>query len=81
MNRHVLLTRDPNSNRTVGARFYIDAGSDITLSPGETVDARLVVGLVKQKKFNMSVEMYGVPGEPIVPANAVTVWTGKPRTR
>ena len=81
MNRHVLLTRDPKSNWTEGARFYVDAGSDNTLSPGESVDARLVIGLVKQKKFFMSVEIYGVPGEPVIPANAVTVWTGKPRVR
>ena len=81
MNRHVLLTRDPKSNWTDGARFYVDAGSDHALSPGESVDARLVVGLFKQKKFFMSVEIYGVPGEPVIPANAVTVWTGKPRVR
>ncbi len=81
MNRHVLLTRDPKSRWTEGARLNIDAGSDDTLSPGETVDARLVVGLVNPKKFFLSVEIYGVPGEPIIPANAVTVWTGKPKTR
>lgn len=81
MNRHILLTRNPKSNWTEGARFYIDAGSDNTLSPGETVDAQLVVGLAKPKKFHLSVEIYGVPGEPITPANAVTIWTGKPRTR
>jgi hypothetical protein len=81
MNRHVLLTRDPKSKWTEGARFYIDAGSDNTLSPGETVDAQLVVGLAKPKKFRLAVEIYGVPQEPVVPANAVLVWTGKPRTR
>ena len=81
MNRHVLLTRDPKSKWTEGARFYIDAGSDNTLSPGETVDARLVVGLFKPKKFYLSMGIYGVPSEPIVPASAVLVWTGKPRTR
>ena len=81
MNRHVLLTRDPKSKSAVGARFYVDAGSDNTLSPGETVDARLVVGLLKQKKFFMSVEIYGVPNEPIIPANAAVVWSGKPKTR
>jgi hypothetical protein len=59
----------------------VDAGSDNTLSPGETVDARLVVGLLAAKKFFLSVEMYGVPGEPIIPASAVNVWSGKPRTR
>ena len=81
MNRQVLLTRDPKSRWTVGARNYIDAGSDNTLSPGETVDARLVVGLLKQKKFFLSVEMYGVPTAPVGPANPVFIWTGKPKTK
>ena len=81
MSRHVLLTREPKSRWTEGARLNVDAGSDNTLSPGETVDARLVVGLVNPKKFFLSVEMFGVPGEPIVPSSAVNVWTGKPKTR
>ena len=81
LTRNVLLTREPKSNWTEGARLNVDAGSDNTLSPGETVDARLVVGLLAPKKFFLSVEMYGVPGEPIIPASAVNVWSGKPRTR
>ncbi len=81
MNRHVVLTRAPKSRFSEGARMNIDAGDDNTLSPGETVDARLVVGLVKTKKFYLSVDIYGVPSEPIVPASFVTVWTGKPRNR
>jgi len=81
MNRHVLLTRDPKSRWSEGARLNINAGDDNTLSPGETADARLVVGLVSPKKFYMSAEIYGVPGQPIVPSNAVTIWTGKPRPR
>jgi hypothetical protein len=81
LTRNVLLTHEPKSNWTEGARLNVDAGSDNTLSPGETVDARLVVGLLAAKKFFLSVEMYGVPGEPIIPASAVNVWSGKPRTR
>lgn len=81
INRNVILTRDPKSKWTEGARLNVDAGSDNTLSPGETVDARLVVGLVNPKKFFLSVGIFGVPGEPMTPANAVTVWTGKPKTR
>jgi carboxypeptidase T len=81
LTRNVLLTHEPKSNWTEGARLNVDAGSDNTLSPGETVDARLVVGLLAPKKFFLSVEMYGVPGEPIIPASAVNVWSGKPRTR
>jgi urease beta subunit len=81
MNRHVLLTRNPKSKWSEGACLNIDAGDDNTLSPGETADARLVVGLVSPKKFYLSVDVYGVPGEQIIPSSAVTVWTGKPRTR
>jgi carboxypeptidase T len=81
MNRHVVLTRDPKSKWTEGARLNLDAGSDNTLSPGETAEARLVVGLVKPKKFFLSVEVYGVPREPVIPASAITVWTGKPKTK
>ena len=80
MNRHVLLTRDPKSNWTAGARLDIDAGDNI-LSPGETASARLVVGLVNAKKFFLSVDVYGVPDQPVVPASAVDVWSGKPRNQ
>jgi hypothetical protein len=81
MNRHVMLTRDPKSRWTEGARFYIDAGSDNTLSPGETANARLAIGLINGKKFFLSVNVYGVPDQPIVPASAADIWSGKPRTR
>ncbi|MEK6406167.1 MAG: M14 family metallopeptidase [Acidobacteriota bacterium] len=82
LTRHVLLTRDPKSRWTEGARQTIDAGADNALSPGETVDARLVIGLVNAKKFFLSVEIYGVPsGGTINPAAAVNVWSGKPKTR
>ena len=81
MTRHVLLTRDPKSRWTEGARLNVDAGSDGTLSPGETVDARLVIGLVNPKKFFLSVDLYGVPGEPVIPASAINIWRGKPKTR
>ncbi len=81
MTRHILLTREPKSNWTEGARLNVDAGSDNTLSPGEAVAARLVVGLVNPKKFSLSVSIFGVPAEPVVPASAVEVWRGKPKTR
>ncbi|PYT04678.1 MAG: hypothetical protein DMF60_14535 [Acidobacteria bacterium] len=82
LSRNVLLTRDPQSRWTEGARQTIDAGPDNTISPGETVDARLVIGLLTPKKFSLSVEMYGVAsGGAINPGDAVNVWSGKPRNR
>jgi hypothetical protein len=82
LSRHILLTRDPRSSWSEGARLTIDTGSDNTLSPGETAEARLVIGLVSAKKFFLSVQMYGVAsGGTIIPASAVEVWRGKPRTR
>lgn len=82
LTRNVLLTRDPRSSWAVGARLSIDAGTDNVLSPGETADARLVVGLTKAKKFVLSVSLYGVAsGGTISPADAVNVWSGKPKNR
>jgi len=82
LSRNVLLTRDPQSRWTEGARQTIDAGADNTLSPGESADVRLVIGLVTPKKFFLSANIYGVSsGSAINPADPVSVWTGKPRTR
>ena len=82
LTRNVLLTRDLKSSSAAGGRQTIEAGSDNVLSPGETSDARLVIGLTKSKKFSLSVEMYGVAsGGTILPASSFTVWTGKPRNR
>ncbi|HSB09671.1 MAG TPA: M14 family metallopeptidase [Blastocatellia bacterium] len=82
LTRNVLLTRDPRSSWATGARLSVDAGSDNILSPGETADARLVVGLTKPKKFFLSVALYGVAsGGTIAPADAVNVWSGKPKNR
>ncbi|MFY9574151.1 MAG: M14 family zinc carboxypeptidase [Blastocatellia bacterium] len=82
LSRNKLLTRDPKSRWAEGARQSIDAGTDNVLSPGETAEARLALGLVNFKKFFFSVELYGVPSNgTIIPASAVTIWTGKPKTR
>jgi hypothetical protein len=79
---NVLLTRDPGSRSIVGAIQTIDAGGDNALAPGESIHVRLVVGLVKKKKFQLSVMLFGVPlSGSINPASPVTVWSGKPKTR
>jgi len=80
--RNVLLNRDPQSSWTEGARLTIDAGPDNAISPGETVEARLVIGLLTPKKFVLSVEMYGVSsGGATNPGGPVNVWSGKPKTK
>jgi hypothetical protein len=82
LSRGVLLTRDAKSNWAAGARQSIDSGSDNVLSPGEASDVRLVVGLVNNKKFSLSAEMYGVASVGTIgPSDATNVWTGKPKTR
>jgi hypothetical protein len=82
LTRNVLLTRDPQTKSAEGARQTIDAGSDNTLSPGETATARLAIGVVKPKSFSLSVSLYGVASSgTIASADSVNVWTGKPRTR
>ncbi|HET9533187.1 MAG TPA: hypothetical protein VFQ92_22725, partial [Blastocatellia bacterium] len=77
---NILLTRDAGSNPSAGARQTIDSGEDHILSPGETVDVRLIVGLTGKKKFDLMMELYGVPLDgSITPGSAVRVWKGKPR--
>jgi hypothetical protein len=82
LTRNVLLTRDPQTKSGAGARQTIDAGSDNTLSPGETVTTRLGIGIVKPKSFSLSLSLYGVAaGGTITPSSAVNIWIGKPKTR
>src|ERR1041384_2765837 len=72
LTRNVLLTRDPQTKSGAGARQTIDAGSDNTLSPGETVTTRLGIGIVKPKSFSLSLSLYGVAaGGTITPSSAV----------
>lgn len=79
---NVLLARDPQSKATVGARQLIDVGSDNLLSPGESVQARLVIGLASKKKFNLSVQMYGVAvSGTAIPSSAINIWSSKPKSR
>ena len=80
---NVLLSRESRSNPTTGSLQLIDTGDDNLLSPGESVDLRLMIGLVLRKKFNLSVELYGVPmgSGAIPPSGAVRVWKGKPKNK
>jgi hypothetical protein len=79
---HVVLSRDSRSNGGEGARQTIDAGGDDVLAPGETIQARLIVGLIDRKKFQLRVGLYGVPvGGSITPSDGVKVWKGKPKTK
>jgi carboxypeptidase T len=79
---NVLLTRDGLSAQAAGARQPIDSGADDLLSPGETAQARLVIGLVGKKKFNLSVELYGVPLDGAInPSAGTRVWRGKPKSK
>jgi hypothetical protein len=79
---NVLLTRDPKSNPATGARQTLDVGEDNILSPGETAQVRLIVGLVSKKKFKLSFETYGVAvGGTINAGAAETVWNKKPKNK
>jgi hypothetical protein len=78
---NVLLTRDAKSKATAGARLSLDVGGDNLLTSGETAKARLVIGLVSKKKFNLSVQLYGVAqGGTVIPSSAVKIWSGKPKS-
>jgi murein tripeptide amidase MpaA len=79
---NVLLTRDPGSRAADGALQTIDAGGDNSLTPGESALVRLVVGLVKKKKFQLSLTLFGVPLNGSIDSNPpVTVWNGKPKSK
>lgn len=79
---NVLLTRNPSSRPAAGALQTIDAGSDNELAPGQSALVRLVVGLVKKKKFQLSLTLFGVPlNGSISSAPPVTVWNDKPKNK
>lgn len=78
---NVLLSRDIGSSPAFAARQSIAAGEDDTLSPGESVTVQVVLGLRKRKKFNLSVDAYGVAsGGSISSGQPVSIWFGKART-
>ena len=79
---NVLLSRDRKSKQHAGAHQSLDVGSDNLLTPGESIEVRLVVGAYNQKKFFMSTYLYGVPsGGSITPAEPVEIWRGKLKSR
>lgn len=79
---NVLLTRDPGSRPAAGALQTIDAGGDNALAPGESALVKLAVGLVKKKKFQLSLTLFGVPlSGSIGSAPPVTVWNDKPKNK
>ena len=79
---NVLLTRDPGARPAAGALQTIDAGGDNALSPGESALVKLAVGLVKKKKFQLSLTLFGVPlSGSINSAPPVTVWNDKPKNK
>lgn len=78
---NVLLSRDVGSSPGFAARQSIGAGGDDTLSPGESVTVQVLLGLRKKKKFNLSVDTYGVAsGGSISSGQPVSIWFGKART-
>src|SRR5262249_44273243 len=82
LTRNVLLSREPGSDQAEGARQPVEPGSGQILSPGQSVQVVLKVGLINRKKFNLAVSVLGVPvGGVAAPAAATTIWHGKPRTQ
>lgn len=79
---HVLLNRDPKTAPSIDARMSVDVGEDNILAPGETAQARLLLGLVSKKKFSLSLEIYGVAvAGTINPSSSTKIWSTKPKNR
>jgi murein tripeptide amidase MpaA len=82
LNRGILLSRDRKSKQSVDALQTIDVGSDNLLSPNETVQVRLILGVVSPKKIFFSLNLFGVPsGGVIAGAQPVEIFRGKPKNR
>ncbi len=79
---NVLLSRDLKSKPVGGARQSLTTSEGNLLAPGETIEARLEVGLVVRKKFALWIDLYGTPPEGALPlGSSVRVWKGKPKTK
>ncbi|MBI3650219.1 MAG: zinc carboxypeptidase [Acidobacteria bacterium] len=82
LNRGVLLSRDRKSKQGIGALQTIEAGGDNLLSPNESVQVRLILGVVSPKKIFFSLNLYGVPASGTIGAGqAVEIFRGKPKNR
>jgi carboxypeptidase T len=80
MTRNVLLSREPDTDQAAGARQSINAGPGQILSPGNSAQVVVNVGLINRKKFSLGVNVFGAPlGGTVVASSAVTIWHGKPR--
>jgi murein tripeptide amidase MpaA len=82
LNRGILLSRDRKSKQAVGALQTIDVGTDNLLSPNETVQVRLILGVVSPKKIFFSINLYGVAsGGSVGSGGSVEIFRGKPKSR
>ncbi|HLG16990.1 MAG TPA: M14 family metallopeptidase [Blastocatellia bacterium] len=78
----VILSRDAKSNAGAGARQSLVAGDDNLISPGEAVQARVLVGLTGTKKIKVSVELWGVAVDGTAfGASPIRIWRGKPKSK
>jgi carboxypeptidase T len=82
LNRGILLSRDRKSKQALGALQTIDVGVDNLLSPNETVQVRLILGVVSPKKIFFSISLYGVAsGGSVGSGGSVEIFRGKPKSR
>jgi hypothetical protein len=79
---NVLLSSDPTAGVSASVVQSINSGSGGTLSAGQSVQVRVIVGLVAEKNFTLSANVYGAPsGGSVAASHPITIWQGKPRTR
>ena len=77
---NVLLSRDPIGTLSPSVIQSISPGSGVSLMPGQTTQMELVVGLVTEKKFALTANVFGVPVSGAISAkHPTTIWSGKPR--
>lgn len=78
----ILISRDLGTLPASGGIQSINGPAMSQIAPGDSVQVTLMVGLLKPKKFQLLINVFGVPTGGSVSGGApVTVWTGKPRTK